>query len=93
MFEELKQRVYEANMMLPAYGIAPFTWGNASEIDREAGVFAIKPSGVAYCDLKPDDIVVLNMNGEVVDGNLNPSSDTATHLELYKAFLTLGGVE
>lgn len=92
MFEELKQRVYEANMMLPEYGIAPFTWGNASEIDREAGVFAIKPSGVAYTQLKPEDIVVLNMNGEVVDGALNPSSDTPTHLELYKAFPSLGGI-
>ena len=92
MFEELKQRVYEANMMLPEYGIAPFTWGNASEIDREAGVFAIKPSGVAYAQLKPEDIVVLNMDGKVVDGTLNPSSDTPTHLELYKAFPSLGGV-
>lgn len=92
MFEQLKQRVYEANMLLPEYGIAPFTWGNASEIDREAGVFAIKPSGVAYSDLKADDIIVLNMNGDVVDGVLNPSSDTATHLELYKAFPTVGGI-
>lgn len=92
MFEALKKRVYDANMMLPEYGIAPFTWGNASEIDREAGVFAIKPSGVAYSQLKPEDIVVLNMNGEVVDGTLNPSSDTPTHLELYKAFSGIGGV-
>lgn len=92
MFEALKKRVYDANMMLPEYGIAPFTWGNASEIDREAGVFAIKPSGVAYAELKPEDIVVLNLNGEVVDGSLNPSSDTPTHLELYKAFSGIGGV-
>lgn len=92
MFEELKKRVYDANMQLPEYGIAPFTWGNASEIDRDAGVFAIKPSGVAYSQLKPEDIVVLNLKGEVVDGDMNPSSDTPTHLELYKAFPSVGGV-
>lgn len=92
MFEELKKRVYEANMLLPAYGIAPFTWGNASEIDREAGVFAIKPSGVSYDSLTEKDIIVLDLSGNVVDGTLNPSSDTATHLELYKAFPCVGGI-
>lgn len=92
MLEELKQRVYEANMQLPRYGLVTFTWGNASEIDRERGIFAIKPSGVAYDELTADDMVLVDLNGNKVEGRYNPSSDTATHLELYKAFQQIGGI-
>lgn len=92
MLEELKQKVYEANMDLPHYGLVTFTWGNVSAIDRESGLFVIKPSGVDYDKLKPEDMVVMNLNGEKVEGRYNPSSDTATHLELYKAFPQIGGV-
>ena len=92
MLEQLKQAVYEANMELPRRGLVTYTWGNVSGIDRESGLVVIKPSGVEYEDLKPEDLVVVNLNNEVVEGNLNPSSDTKTHLELYKAFPELGGV-
>ena len=92
MLEELKQLVYEANMDLPRYGLVTFTWGNVSAIDRESGLFVIKPSGVAYDRLKPEDMVVMNLKGEKVEGRYNPSSDTATHLELYKAFPEIGGI-
>lgn len=92
MLEELKQQVYEANMDLPRYGLVTFTQGNVSASDRESGLFVIKPSGVEYDKLKPDDMVVMNLNGEKVEGRYNPSSDTATHLELYKAFPEIGGV-
>lgn len=92
MLEELKLRVYEANMLLPEYNLVTFTWGNVSEIDRESGIFAIKPSGVDYNKLTPDDMVLVNLNGEVVEGHFNPSSDTATHVELYKAFNEIGGI-
>ena len=92
MLEELKQRVYEANMQLPRYGLVTFTWGNASEIDRERGIFAIKPSGVAYEELTADDMVLVDLDGNKVEGRYNPSSDTATHLELYKAFQQIGGI-
>ncbi|MCE0494504.1 L-ribulose-5-phosphate 4-epimerase [Vibrio salinus] len=92
MYEDLKQRVLAANLMLPKYGLVTFTWGNVSEIDRERGVIAIKPSGVEYDNMKVDDIVVVDLNGDIVEGHLNPSSDTATHIELYKAFPGLGGV-
>ncbi|BCN29338.1 L-ribulose-5-phosphate 4-epimerase [Anaeromicropila herbilytica] len=92
MLEELKKRVYEANMLLPKYGLVTFTWGNVSEIDRESGCFAIKPSGVEYELLKPEDMVIVDLNGKVVEGNYKPSSDTATHIELYRAFPTIGGV-
>ena len=92
MLEELKKRVYEANMALPKYGLVTFTWGNVSEIDREKGLFVIKPSGVAYDELTPDDMVVMDLEGNKVEGRYNPSSDTATHLELYKAFPEIGGV-
>ncbi len=92
MFEEIRQKAYEANMMLYQYGIAPFTWGNASQCDREAGVFAIKPSGVPYSELTPDKMVIVDFNGEKVDGSLNPSSDTPTHAVLYQAFREIGGV-
>ncbi len=92
MLEELKRRVWEANLLLPKYGLVTFTWGNASEIDRETGIFAIKPSGVDYDSLRPEDMVLVDLDGRRVEGGLNPSSDTATHLELYKAFPQIGGV-
>ncbi|MCI9033511.1 MAG: L-ribulose-5-phosphate 4-epimerase [Lachnospiraceae bacterium] len=92
MLEELKKKVYEANMDLPKYGLVTFTWGNVSAIDRESGMFVIKPSGVDYDLLKPEDMVVMDLNGNKVEGKYNPSSDTATHLELYKAFPEIGGV-
>lgn len=92
MLEELKQRVYEANMLLPKHGLVTFTWGNVSEIDRETGYFAIKPSGVEYECLKPEDMVIVDLEGNVVEGHYKPSSDTATHVELYKAFENIGGV-
>lgn len=92
MLEELKQKVYEANMDLPKYGLVTFTWGNVSAIDRESGLFVIKPSGVDYDLLKPEDMVVMDLNGNKVEGKYNPSSDTPTHLELYKAFPEIGGV-
>ena len=92
MLEELKKLVYEANMELPKYGLVTFTWGNVSQIDRESGLFVIKPSGVPYEKLKPEDMVVMDLNGNKVEGRYNPSSDTPTHLELYKAFPEIGGV-
>ncbi len=92
MLEELKKRVYEANMLLPKYGLVTFTWGNASEIDRETGYFAIKPSGVDYDLLTPDDMVIMDLEGNKIEGKYNPSSDTPTHLELYKAWPEIGGV-
>ena len=76
MLEELKQRVYEANMQLPVHGLVTFTWGNVSEIDRETGYFAIKPSGVPYEKLKPEDMVIMDLNGNKIEGKYNPSSDT-----------------
>ena len=92
MLDTLKQRVYEANLLLPKHNLAIFTWGNASEIDRESGIFAIKPSGVDYDKITPDDMVLMNLKGEIVEGKYKPSSDTPTHLELYKAFQNIGGV-
>ncbi len=92
MLEELKQQVYEANMELPRRSLVTYTWGNVSGIDREKGLFVIKPSGVEYDELTPDMLVVMDLNGNRVEGDLNPSSDTKTHLELYKAFPALGGV-
>lgn len=92
MLEELKQKVYEANMQLPKYGLVTFTWGNVSAIDRASGLFVIKPSGVEYDMLKPEDMVVVDLEGNKVEGQYNPSSDTATHAELYKAFQEIGGV-
>ena len=92
-YEALREQVYEANMLLPRHGLVTFTWGNASQADRAAGVVAIKPSGVEYEALTPRDLVVLDLeSGRVVEGGLNPSSDTRTHLELYRAFPDLGGV-
>ncbi len=92
MLEDLKKKVYEANMDLPKYGLVTFTWGNVSAIDRESGLFVIKPSGVDYDKLTPEDMVVMDLEGNKVEGRYNPSSDTATHLELYKAFSEIGGV-
>lgn len=92
MLEELKKQVYEANMLLPKYGLVTFTWGNVSGIDREKGLFVIKPSGVDYDLLGPRDMVVMDMNGNRVEGQYNPSSDTATHLELYRAYPQMGGI-
>ena len=92
-YEALREQVHEANMLLPRHGLVTFTWGNASQADRAAGVVAIKPSGVEYEALTPRDMVVLDLeSGRVVEGGLNPSSDTRTHLELYRAFPDLGGV-
>ncbi|MCR5688006.1 MAG: L-ribulose-5-phosphate 4-epimerase [Lachnospiraceae bacterium] len=90
--EELMKRVYEANMLLPKYGLVTFTWGNVSEIDRESGLFAIKPSGVDYDKLTPEDMVIMDLDGNKVEGRYKPSSDTPTHLELYKAFPEIGGI-
>lgn len=92
MLEKLKQEVYDANMRLPELGLVTFTWGNVSGIDREKGLFVIKPSGVEYGDLKPSDMVVINLKGEVVEGDLNPSSDTPTHTVLYNEFPKIGGI-
>ena len=92
MLEELKQEVYEANMQLPKLGLVTFTWGNVSGIDREKGLYVIKPSGVPYEELKPSDMVVVNLKGEVVEGDYNPSSDTPTHTYLYNHFPKIGGV-
>jgi len=92
MLEELKQKVYEANMMLPKYGMITFTWGNVSAVDRETGLVVIKPSGVEYEQMKPDDMVVVDLDGKVVEGKLHPSSDTPTHVELYRAFDKIGGI-
>lgn len=93
MLEELKQKVYDANMQLPAHGLVTFTWGNVSGIDREKGIVVIKPSGVDYNKLTPDDMVAVDLEtGERVEGSLNPSSDTPTHLVLYRAFKDIGGV-
>ncbi|CAH8210858.1 L-ribulose-5-phosphate 4-epimerase [Vibrio aestuarianus] len=92
MYNALKQRVLDANLKLPKYGLVTFTWGNVSEIDRQLGVIAIKPSGVEYDGMKVDDIVVVDLDGHIIEGHLNPSSDTATHIELYKAYPSIGGV-
>lgn len=92
MLEELKQKVYEANLKLVEYGLVVLTWGNVSAIDRESGLFVIKPSGVAYDKMTADDMVVMDLNGNKVEGDLNPSSDTPTHLALYNAYDDIGGV-
>lgn len=92
MLAELKRQVYEANMDLPRYGLVTFTWGNVSGIDRESGLFVIKPSGVDYDKLTPEDMVVIDLEGNRVEGALNPSSDTPTHVQLYKAFPQIGGI-
>ncbi len=92
MLEQLKQKVLEANLKLVEYKLVLFTWGNVSAIDREKGLVVIKPSGVDYGKMTADDMVVMSLDGEKVEGNLNPSSDTPTHLELYRSFPDIGGV-
>lgn len=92
MLKHLKEEVLEANLALPKHGLVTFTWGNVSGIDREQGKVVIKPSGVPYEELNIDHMVVVDLEGNVVEGNLKPSSDTATHLALYKAFTGIGGV-
>lgn len=92
MLEQLKQEVLEANLALPKYGLVTFTWGNVSGIDREQGLVVIKPSGVEYEKLTVDDLVVVDLEGNKVEGELKPSSDTPTHLVLYQAFDEIGGV-
>lgn len=93
MLEELKQSVLAANLLLPKYGLVTFTWGNVSGIDRTSGLVAIKPSGVEYDGMSVEDIVLVDLTtGEVVEGNRKPSSDTPTHLELYRAFPNIGGI-
>ena len=92
MLKKLKKQVLEANLMLPRYNLVTFTWGNVSGIDRERGLVVIKPSGVEYDTMTVDDLVVLTLDGEQVEGELKPSSDTPTHLELYKAFRNIGGI-
>lgn len=93
MLEELKEKVYRANLDLVKHGLVLFTWGNVSAVDRERGLVVIKPSGVDYDTMKASDMVVVNLaDGRVVEGNLNPSSDTPTHLVLYRAFPEIGGI-
>ena len=92
MLEALKEEVFHANLDLVKHGLVIFTWGNVSAIDRESGLVVIKPSGVSYDEMKAEDMVVVDLEGNVVEGNLRPSSDTPTHLVLYKAFPEIGGV-
>lgn len=92
MLEKLKQQVYEANMLLPKHGLITFTWGNVSGIDRASGLFVIKPSGVDYEKLTPESMVVVDLNGNVVEGDYRPSSDTPTHAVLYRALSKIGGI-
>ena len=92
MLESLKKEVFEANLLLPEYHLVTFTWGNVSGIDRESGLVVIKPSGVEYREMKLQDMVVVDLDGNVVEGHLNPSSDTATHLELYRRFPNIKSV-
>ena len=92
MLKSLREAVYEANMELPRRGLVTYTWGNVSAVDRAAGLMVIKPSGVEYEDLSPDKLVVLDLDGRRVEGSLNPSSDTRTHLKLYRAFPEIGGI-
>ena len=93
MLENLKQQVLEANLMLPKHELVTFTWGNVSQVDRESGMMVIKPSGVEYDGMTADDMVVVSLEtGKVVEGKYKPSSDTPTHLELYRAFENIGGV-
>ena len=92
MLESLKQTVCEANLLLPKHGLVTFTWGNVSAIDRASGLVVIKPSGVSYDGMTPEDMVVVDLGGKVVEGRYRPSSDTPTHVELYKAFPEIGGV-
>ena len=92
MLEELKKTVCEANLLLPKHGLVTFTWGNVSGIDREKGLVVIKPSGVPYDGMQPEDMVVVDLDGKLVEGKWKPSSDTPTHVVLYKAFPECGGI-
>ena len=92
MLEELKKSVYDANLELVRQKLVLYTWGNVSGIDRGSGLLVIKPSGVSYDDMKPEDMVVVDLDGKVVEGKFKPSSDTLTHIELYKAFTEIGGI-
>jgi L-ribulose-5-phosphate 4-epimerase len=91
-YADLRQRAWNCNQELPAHGVVIGTFGNASAVDRERGIFAIKPSGVAYAELQPRDLAIVDLDGEVVDGALRPSSDTPTHALLYRAFSSIGGI-
>jgi L-ribulose-5-phosphate 4-epimerase len=91
VLEQLKEQVFRSNLLLPKHGLVTFTWGNVSGIERKQGLVVIKPSGVSYDEMKADDMVEIQ-TGKVVEGKLNPSSDTPTHIELYKAFLNIGGI-
>lgn len=91
MLEKLRQEVYRANMELPERGLVVYTWGNVSGIDRDSGLVVIKPSGVEYEDLTPENLVIVDLNNNIVEGKMNPSSDTKTHVELYKSFPEIGG--
>ena len=92
MLQQLREEICEANRRLPETGLVVLTWGNVSGIDRAKGIFGIKPSGIDYRELKPSDIVLIDLEGQVVEGELNPSSDTKTHLELYRAWAEIGGI-
>ena len=92
MLENIKERVYRANVSLPKLGLVTLTWGNVSEKDPETNLVVIKPSGVSYDEMRPEDMVVLDLDGNIVEGDFNPSSDTPTHLELYRRFPSLGGI-
>ena len=92
MLEDLKQKVCKANLDLVKHGLVIFTWGNVSAIDRESGLVVIKPSGVSYDAMKPEDMVIVDLEGNIVEGSMRPSSDTPTHLVLYKAFPEIGGI-
>lgn len=92
MLEQLKFAVYEANMELPRRGLITYTWGNVSGFDKETGYFVIKPSGVEYDTMTPEDMVVMNLDGERIEGKYKPSSDTPTHIELYKKYTDIGGI-
>jgi len=93
MLKQLKEQVFQANLLLPKHGLVTFTWGNVSGIDRDQGFVVIKPSGGSYETMKADDMVLVELEtGKIVEGELKPSSDTPTHLELYKAFPNIGGI-
>ncbi len=92
MLEALKKKVLDANLALPQHGLVRFTWGNASEIDRETGLVVIKPSGIGYEGMTADDMVIVDLDGQIVEGHYKPSSDTPTHLALYRAFPQIGGI-
>lgn len=92
MLEQLKRAVWQANLQLPKHGLVTFTWGNVSGINRQTGLVVIKPSGVPYDELQINDLVVVDLDGKIVEGTLRPSSDTATHLALYRAFSQIGGI-